>query len=86
MTANLVALFLERRFYLRFELVECLFVTAEKLAIDGVVSHIERKVLDVGEIDKRSVRLLEVPREETPLLEAFVGGKITGKLDSEIEI
>jgi hypothetical protein len=61
-------------------------VIAYKLAIDSVVGHIEREVCDVGEINKRGSHLLEVPREKTPFLEPFVGGKILGELDSEIEI
>lgn len=85
-TADIVAPLLERCLDVRLELAECSLVAAEEFAAHGVVGHVEWERFDVGDIDERGVRSLQVAREETPILEPLVGGEVVGEFDGEVEV
>lgn len=84
--ANVVSSFRELPLDFRLEPVKRPPVTAYELAVDGVVSHGYRKGFDVGDVDERRVRSLEVTCEETPFPEPLPGGEVRGKLDGDVEV
>ena len=74
LSANLLLLSGERRLRRRLELLEGLLVTADERSVDRIVCDIDRKRLDVRNVDEGRVLTLEVARQETLPLEALPRG------------
>ena len=70
----------------RFGLRKRLFVAADKLPVDCVVCDVQRKRLDIGDINKRGLLQLEIARQETPLVQPFAVGEIVREFDGEVDI
>ncbi|WP_236639935.1 hypothetical protein [Salinigranum halophilum] len=62
LATNRVTLFGDRRFEVVFELLGRVFVATDEPAAERVVCDVSRQCLDVGEVDERSLFLLEASR------------------------
>ena len=62
------------------------FITAEKFTMYRIVCDVQWEGFDIGNVDERSMVVLEIAGQKTPFFEPFPLGQFIRKLDSQIDI